>query len=123
MDNPFKNLDFTRWYNVMLVFGFLLLMAFGTETFTVIDPQAGAAFSFAMVLVGIGEGANRHKVDDYEYGYTANFDKFTGKFISRIPIIERRLKGKKEVRIWTTAGKVFYLLGSLMAVLGFILLV
>jgi len=72
-----ENLDKKRWWNMIIIVGFVFAILFGAKIITIIDPQAGFLLSIGLLFIGIGEGANHQKVTDYTTGKMVYFNPFS----------------------------------------------
>ena len=63
-----EKLEFKRWWNMVIVIGFVFAVLFGTKAITIIDPTAGFLLSLATLLFGIAEAASHQEEMQYTVG-------------------------------------------------------
>jgi|GEM_PF-4204632 len=116
MDNPFPNIDYKRWFNMLAsisAISFIICLSGLVGLYTPNDLEfikTICLLSLGILLISIGEIACRKQVDDIETGHTEYRDLMTGETWAKTP--EHTIyKGKKEIRALTLPGFIFYLLG------------
>ena len=111
-----ENLDKKRWWNMLIIVGFIFAILFGMKLITIIPPIAGFLFSIGLLFVGIGEGANHQKIPNYETGEYAWIDPINNKKVASIPA--KIQKGYIYKRKPVFIGIVFDVFGILLMLIG-----
>ncbi|PZP12304.1 MAG: hypothetical protein DI602_09760 [Aliarcobacter butzleri] len=116
MDNPFTNLNFTKWYNMVATISFsVFILCVGAliGLYTPNDLEFTKTimfFSLGALFISIGEISCRKTIPNEEIGDLHQIDPFTGESLGYISNIQRT-NGEKEIRTWTVPGIIFYLIG------------
>ncbi|RYA23921.1 hypothetical protein CRU96_05800 [Malaciobacter halophilus] len=115
MDNPFENLDYKRWFNMIAVASFLVFFVSLTCALGIYEIQDVAfakqmmSYSSALFFISVGEIANHQITKTYEQGELHQINPLTGESWGHIPNVKKAVK--KEIRKWHTPGVVLYLIG------------
>ena len=114
-----ENLDTKRWWNMLIITSFILMVLFGSKVITIVDPQAGFLFSLGILLFAIGESANHEKIQTYKKGHISYFDPFTGEEVGRGPLANFP-DGYKYIRKPIFIGLVLDFVGLVFFIVGII---
>jgi len=111
-----ENLDTKRWWNMLIITSFILMVLFGSKVITIVDPQAGFLFSLGILLFAIGESANHKKIIEYKIIQdSGTVDGWTGKDIyQKVPI------GASYIRKPIFIGLVLDFVGLVFFIVGII---
>lgn len=116
MDNPFANLNFTKWYNMVATISFsVFILCVGAliGLYTPNDLEFTKTimfFSLGALFISIGEISCRKTIPNEEIGDLHQIDPFTGESLGYISNIQRT-NGEKEIRECSLASIILYLLG------------
>ncbi|RXK03811.1 hypothetical protein CRV02_01040 [Arcobacter sp. CECT 8989] len=116
MDNPFTNLDFKRWYNMLIVSSFIVFVTCLGGVIGIYTPndmeflKTILIASIGFFFIGMGESSTRFMINDYEIGEYHQINPLTGESWGHIPNVKIP-KGKKEIRKIKLSSIAFYLLG------------
>ncbi len=117
-----ENLDKKRWWNMIIIVGFIFAILFGAKIITIIDPQAGFLISVGLLFVGIGEGANHKKVIEYKIGKQIFYNPFSKTIEGESPTIKIP-KGYIYKREPIFIGLLFDFIGVALIIIGLVKLI
>lgn len=123
MDNPFQNLDYKRWFNMIAVASFLIFSLCLGGIVGVYTPndipliKIILSISAGLFFISVGEIACKKIVIDEQIGDIHQINPLTGESWGHIPNVKIS-RGKKEIRTWTVPGIIFYLIGLVILFLS-----
>jgi hypothetical protein len=116
MDNPFQNLDYKRWFNMIAVASFLIFSICLGGIVGIYTPndllliKNIMSISIGLFFISVGEISCKKIVPNDEIGEIHHVNPLTGESWGKMSNVKIS-RGKKEIRIWTAPGIIFYLIG------------